>query len=750
VDVSFDDDLKSLIGYGSNNKQSLGDLLFQFFRYYGHEVNYEKHVISVREGKLISKEGKGWHLLQNNRLCVEEPFNTTRNLGNTADDTSFRGLHMELRRAFKAILEADLDKSCEQFVFPPEEERVWERPPPQPRPTLVPTPSHTSTRGGRGGSRGARHSNQFGRGGNAAGRRSSSATNRTNNSGNFRANPFGLTPEMTLHAQHAQYLLHDQLYQQIQILQAQEQELRMQLHNQSLLTGRPPPVLIRQPLMQFSFPQPDAHADETSRARAGTVNHPPLSAPLRPAMFYSPAYFPAPTQSVQGSSTNPPSPSLSAASPEYRRNPRRSSIASGSPGGSLRSHSQPARSMHSPVMQNLSSLYHPLSNCDNSQSSRERGPAGSPSRNVADSDSGLPNVVPQSAYVEDSRPSDYIGYFVTPQQQAYQQSLMAMSLSGSAMSSYFQHTPDYRAAGSAYPEAFAPVPDNGTATNTSTMPAPRSMPSQNRGPLIIDGSVPTTEHRGSIPGQPQERFPSVAPSTASDVEVGWDSPSRKSDLLPTDTQEPTAFELEGFPSTHREREGHYKSNRNDTTVNGQSGRRRGLGTQLQSFHVSNVDGPADLPPVPPRKVGKSENPPQESPTKKSSEERQLKSVERKVEPTASKPATGSPTHSSAVKRGVNGVKPEKANGIGQKLQFKGGPGTPPDSSISMNQPASLPRKPDGLPPVTGGRDLGNPYANGGWQTTKKKHKRNAKSAADAHHLNMVEPLPVDDSLRKGG
>lgn len=69
---SFDDDLNALSNYGKKNKQSLGELLFQFFRYYAHDLNYERYVISVREGKLLSKEAKGWHLLQNNRLCEGE------------------------------------------------------------------------------------------------------------------------------------------------------------------------------------------------------------------------------------------------------------------------------------------------------------------------------------------------------------------------------------------------------------------------------------------------------------------------------------------------------------------------------------------------------------------------------------------------------------------------------------------------------------------------------------------------------
>lgn len=75
--------------------------------------------MSVREGKVLPKSSKGWHLLQNNRICVEEPFNTSRNLGNTADDSSFRGLHLELRRAFNLLTTnggiGGLDRCCELF-----------------------------------------------------------------------------------------------------------------------------------------------------------------------------------------------------------------------------------------------------------------------------------------------------------------------------------------------------------------------------------------------------------------------------------------------------------------------------------------------------------------------------------------------------------------------------------------------------------------------------------------------------------
>nr|6YWP_A Chain A, CutA [Thermothielavioides terrestris NRRL 8126]6YWP_B Chain B, CutA [Thermothielavioides terrestris NRRL 8126] len=120
----FADDIPKLRGFGAKNKDSLAVLLFQFFRFYAHEFDYDKYTLSIRMGTLLTKAEKNWQYLVNNALCVEEPFNDGRNLGNTADETSFRGLHMELRRAFDLIAEGKLEECCEQYVFPKEEERV--------------------------------------------------------------------------------------------------------------------------------------------------------------------------------------------------------------------------------------------------------------------------------------------------------------------------------------------------------------------------------------------------------------------------------------------------------------------------------------------------------------------------------------------------------------------------------------------------------------------------------------------------
>ncbi|KAH7176989.1 hypothetical protein EDB81DRAFT_773878 [Dactylonectria macrodidyma] len=117
----FADDATKLDGYGSKNKASIAILLFQFFRFYAYEFDYDKYGLSVRLGKLRLRTDEKWHNSINTKLCVEEPFNISRNLGNTIDEFSFRGLHLELRRAFDLICVAKFEGACEQYVFPKEE-----------------------------------------------------------------------------------------------------------------------------------------------------------------------------------------------------------------------------------------------------------------------------------------------------------------------------------------------------------------------------------------------------------------------------------------------------------------------------------------------------------------------------------------------------------------------------------------------------------------------------------------------------
>jgi len=86
------------------------------------EFDYDHHVISVRHACYLTKESKGWNKPGRHyrMLCVEEPFDTTRNLGNSCDMASSKGLKQEFRRALDILNNnGTLDQVCEQWVFPP-------------------------------------------------------------------------------------------------------------------------------------------------------------------------------------------------------------------------------------------------------------------------------------------------------------------------------------------------------------------------------------------------------------------------------------------------------------------------------------------------------------------------------------------------------------------------------------------------------------------------------------------------------
>ncbi|KAJ5165105.1 PAP/25A-associated [Penicillium coprophilum] len=700
---SFDDDLKTLSQFGRKNKQSVGELLFQFFRYYGYELDYEKNVISVRDGTLINKEAKGWHLMLNNRLCVEEPFNTSRNLGNTADDTSFRGLHLELRRAFKYIANGDLEGCCQQFEFPAEEERTWERPPPQPRPTLTPS---LPSRGGRGGNRGGRYNNQYSRGGLAGGRRQSN----TGNKSNFRQPNTGNATDISLQAQQqAQYLLHDQLYQQIQLLQAQEQELRMQLHSQALITGRPPPVFIRQPFIQFPVPQQQDFPEETSRPRSGTGtgSHATLSPTQRQQTIYNPTYA-----------------SVGAGSQATMTNPLR-------------------RLLYIP----LYNMPPPSDNWSKQRPTTEspEGVEGSGDENAMRSNSLASNgSCPNS--VDDNRQQDVLGYYITPQQlQAFQQGSMLPPLSTqmglvSNGYSFIPLQPDYR------PGSFSSETARSEHTPTSK---PSSQPAQSAprpaapGPLIVDGSVRPSEPRSAYAPELIDPYSAITHYTSSD-DHNINTPASFSDSLSQDYQDSGSFDLEHSavftrPSTETQK------------VNGVGGEKQSdvhsqtelLASRLQNYHLSNseklVQQPAKTSPDRPR------NDAAQGPGKESG---QPKHTGQMSEKSAASGPNENRHQSTNSKRRTNGDHSDKANGVNGKSKPKGqgrhdgshsaAPGTKDRHTDSSRR--------------SGGQTNGTNDSNHGWQTTKKKNRKNTKSSIEPRNSinGGHEPAPADDSLRKGG
>jgi hypothetical protein len=122
VDCSFYDDLTTLKHFGAANTETVGELLYAFFRHFSVEFDYNHSVISIRHGKYLSKIEKGWHEDVERfyrYFCIEEPFNTSRNLGNTVDGITVEGIRQEFERATSILMHtANLYSICEKFYQP--------------------------------------------------------------------------------------------------------------------------------------------------------------------------------------------------------------------------------------------------------------------------------------------------------------------------------------------------------------------------------------------------------------------------------------------------------------------------------------------------------------------------------------------------------------------------------------------------------------------------------------------------------
>ena len=436
----FADDVDKLRGFGDANKETVGHLLFHFFRLYGHEVDYEKEAISVRQGKRILREEKGWHpgggqKEGTNRLCVEEPFNIERNLGNSADDYAWHGLHLEIRRAFDLLADGQqLDKACEQFQFPAEG---------KPNPLLFQKPtskkatltSSVPIRSSRGGS-----SHRGGRGGfNMKGQHNNS--NRRSSGGQPFApgRPGFLHSPPIQHGSSQEYFtvprgihdqLHDQLYQQYQMLEMQSNSLRAQLAaqqhaQQAHRAAQMHAHAVAQAQAQHyvpngsnGSPQKSPYVNGRSSPRLAELGIPPNALP-QGFMYQYPGFFntqhPAAT-SQDSVRTNPSSPSLSNSMPGAHRVVHRASNASDT--SVNRSQSQPARGMpQQPVLASyppMPQFYDPATFggypvARSSQDTPE-------TQSTSDTQSSPPSNSTEPACSSlSSTPKEYVGYYVAEQ-----------------------------------------------------------------------------------------------------------------------------------------------------------------------------------------------------------------------------------------------------------------------------------------------------------------------------------------------
>ncbi|RDX99123.1 UTP:RNA uridylyltransferase 1, partial [Mucuna pruriens] len=102
VDCAYFDQVEKLCDFGRHNKETISQLVWGFFYYWAYCHDYANAVISVRTGSIISKREKDWtRRIGNDRhlICIEDPFETSHDLGRVVDKHSIKVLREEFERA---------------------------------------------------------------------------------------------------------------------------------------------------------------------------------------------------------------------------------------------------------------------------------------------------------------------------------------------------------------------------------------------------------------------------------------------------------------------------------------------------------------------------------------------------------------------------------------------------------------------------------------------------------------------------
>ncbi|KAL9685718.1 hypothetical protein QQ045_023169 [Rhodiola kirilowii] len=106
VHCAFFDRVDQLQDFGRRNNESISQLVWSFFNYWAYGHDYANSVISVRTGTTLSKRGKDWtRRIGNDRhlICIEDPFETSHDLGRVVDKFSIKVLREEFERAAEVL-----------------------------------------------------------------------------------------------------------------------------------------------------------------------------------------------------------------------------------------------------------------------------------------------------------------------------------------------------------------------------------------------------------------------------------------------------------------------------------------------------------------------------------------------------------------------------------------------------------------------------------------------------------------------
>jgi len=119
-DVSYYRDVEQLKNYGAANKESIADLLAEFMAFYAYGFDYRSEVVSVRCGRFLTKSEKDWtqnKAKDRHLFCIEDPFDTTHDLGRVCDRQALHEIRGEFMRAHKELCESgDFREVCTQYT----------------------------------------------------------------------------------------------------------------------------------------------------------------------------------------------------------------------------------------------------------------------------------------------------------------------------------------------------------------------------------------------------------------------------------------------------------------------------------------------------------------------------------------------------------------------------------------------------------------------------------------------------------
>jgi DNA polymerase sigma len=106
--------------FAPQNKSTIAELLTDFFKYFAHEFQYRQSVVSVRLGSIYPKTDAKWEESGKkdfNHFLIEDPFQTSHNLGRVCTKDALFTIRGEIMRGYKIMNgERSIEELCREYI----------------------------------------------------------------------------------------------------------------------------------------------------------------------------------------------------------------------------------------------------------------------------------------------------------------------------------------------------------------------------------------------------------------------------------------------------------------------------------------------------------------------------------------------------------------------------------------------------------------------------------------------------------